>query len=136
MLVTRETDYAIRVLRALADGEMMTAGDISDKQMVPKQFAYKIIKKLERAGMVSITRGAEGGCRLTADLDQATLYDLMVATDRPSPVSLCMEEDYVCPWRQLHGSCQAHSKLHQIQNRINDELRNHTLRGLIYGDEE
>ena len=47
MLITRETDYALRVLRALSDGEQHTAGEISSTQLVPKQFAYKIIKKLD-----------------------------------------------------------------------------------------
>ncbi|MFQ7482290.1 MAG: hypothetical protein ACLRMD_05435 [Ruminococcus sp.] len=28
---------------------------------MPKQFAYKILKKLERSGLVSIRRGAGGG---------------------------------------------------------------------------
>ena len=50
VLITRETDYALRVLRALSEGEQLTAGDISEQQMVPKPFAYKIIKKLSKAG--------------------------------------------------------------------------------------
>lgn len=134
MLITRETDYAIRVMRALAEGEQLTAGEVSAQQLVPKQFAYKIIKKLQRAGLVSIARGAEGGCRLTADLDQTTLYDLLVATDRPSPVSMCTNIDYVCAWREMNGSCATHDRLHLIQDRINEELRSHTLRQLICGE--
>lgn len=67
MLITRETDYAMRILRALSGGTQMTAQTISDLHQVPKPFAYKIIKKLSRAGLVSIARGAEGGCSLSAD---------------------------------------------------------------------
>ena len=48
-------------------GEQLTAGDISEQQMVPKPFAYKIIKKLSKAGFVRINRGADGGCRLAVD---------------------------------------------------------------------
>lgn len=81
MLITRETDYALRVLRALSEGEQLTAGDISEQQMVPKPFAYKIIKKLSKAGFVRITRGADGGCRLAVGLDKVTLYDLMAAME-------------------------------------------------------
>ena len=75
VLITRETDVALRVLRALSEGEQLTAGDISEQQMVPKPFAYKIIKKLSKAGFVRITRGADGGCRLAVGLDKVTLYD-------------------------------------------------------------
>ncbi|MFR6642313.1 MAG: hypothetical protein ACLUQN_02000 [Megasphaera sp.] len=42
MIITRETDYAIRILRALADWEQKNIREISDEQMIPLQFAYKI----------------------------------------------------------------------------------------------
>ena len=42
MLLTRETDYALRVLRSLLDGEQRAVGEISQQQMIPQQFAYKI----------------------------------------------------------------------------------------------
>ena len=46
MLVTRETDYAIRALRALSDGNKKTLADICRLEVVPQQFGYKILKKL------------------------------------------------------------------------------------------
>ena len=67
MLITRETDYALRILRALLDGELHTAGQIAQDQLLPQSFAYKIMKKLEKAGMVQMIRGTAGGCRLAAD---------------------------------------------------------------------
>ena len=62
LLITRETDYALRILRALSDGELLTAKALTQKEAVPHQFAYKILKKLEGAGLIRITRG-----RLPAD---------------------------------------------------------------------
>ena len=77
MIMTRESDYAVRILRALAGGEKMTVGRICEAEFVPVQFAYKILKKLAKCGYVEIFRGAEGGCRLSADLGAVTLYDLL-----------------------------------------------------------
>ena len=74
MLITRESDYALRLLRTLRDGEQYSVGELARREMVPQPFAYKIVKKLSAAGMVQVSRGAEGGCRLTADLTQTTLY--------------------------------------------------------------
>lgn len=136
MLITRETDYALRVLRALSEGEQLTAGDISASQQVPKQFAYKIIKKLGKAGLVSIARGADGGCRLAADLDKVTLYDLMAAMEEDSSVTACMEPDYRCSWREEHGGCSIYGGLSKIQRALNDELKSHTLLRLIFGPPE
>ena len=50
MIITRETDYAIRILRSLADLQLKNIREISDEQMVPRQFAYKISKKLHDSG--------------------------------------------------------------------------------------
>ena len=82
MLITRETDYALRILRRLSQGGTFTVGELADKDFLPQQFAYKIIKKLEKAGFVKIIRGVDGGCRLDCDLSQKTLYDLVIAVDK------------------------------------------------------
>lgn len=61
MLLTRESDYALRVLRSLRDGERRSVGDISLQQLIPQQFAYKIIKKRSRAGPVESVDGGRIG---------------------------------------------------------------------------
>ena len=65
MVITRETDYALRILRALLDGKLHTAGQIAQDELLPQAFAYKILKKLEKAGLVgwSAERRAAAGCR-------------------------------------------------------------------------
>ena len=50
MLITRETDYALRILRTLSDGKSYTAGELAERESLPQKFAYKILKKLEKAG--------------------------------------------------------------------------------------
>ena len=59
MMITRESDYAIRIIRALKDGELLPLEQICQRELVPKQFAYKILKKLERSGLVSIRMYSE-----------------------------------------------------------------------------
>ena len=61
MIMTRETDYAVRILRALSCGERMTVRQVCDLELVPVQFAYKILKKLAACGYVEVFRGQEGG---------------------------------------------------------------------------
>lgn len=133
MVITRETDYALRILRALLDGELHAAGEIAQSELLPQAFAYKILKKLEKAGLLEIRRGTAGGCRLTADLDQTSLYDLMLAMGERSDLSACMEPDYQCPWRSSHGGCGIHCKLLEIQRKLDAELRSHSLREILAG---
>lgn len=133
LVITRETDYALRILRALLDGELHAAGEIAQTELLPQAFAYKILKKLEKAGLLEIRRGTAGGCRLTADLDQTSLYDLMLAMGERSGLSACMEPDYQCSWRSSHGGCGVHCKLLEIQRALDTELRSHSLREILAG---
>ena len=133
LVITRETDYALRILRALLDGELHAAGEIAQTELLPQAFAYKILKKLEKAGLLEIRRGTAGGCRLTADLDQTSLYDLMLAMGERSGLSACMEPDYQCSWRSSHGGCGVHCKLLEIQRALDMELRSHSLREILAG---
>ena len=131
MIITRETDYALRILRALLDGELHAVGEIAQTEFLPQAFAYKILKKLERAGLLEIRRGTAGGCRLTADLSRTSLYDLMAAIGERSSLSACMEPDYACPWRSSHGGCSVHCKLLEIQQKLDAELRSHSLQEIL-----
>ena len=131
MLLTRETDYALRVLRCLLDGERRPVGDIAKQGLVPQQFAYKIIKKLSHAGLVQITRGAEGGCRLSADLTRTSLYDLMAAMEDCCRVNACTQPGYSCPWAEQNDGCGMHQRFLLIQSRLDDELRAHSVMSLL-----
>ncbi len=128
MIMTRETDYAVRILRALSCGERMTVRQVCDAELVPVQFAYKILKKLAVCGYVEVFRGAEGGCLLKTDLDELSLYDLMRCINEDLFVNACMDAGYECPWRRSHcGVCHFHSSLEGVQREIEALLKNRYL---------
>ena len=127
MVITRETDYALRILRALLDGKLHTAGQIAQDELLPQAFAYKILKKLEKAGLVEVVRGTAGGCRLSADLTGTSLYDLMKAMNRVLrriQLAKPIETKFTAErspwksgnWKSARGwtSCRAHSGLNSF----------------------
>ena len=130
-MITRETDYAIRLLRTLADGERHTAAEAAERELVPQPFAYKILKKLSKAGLVEVTRGADGGCRLLADLEKTSLYDLMEAMGEDCRLSGCTVPGHRCTWREAHGGCTVHCKLLEIQRKLDAELQSHSLQEIL-----
>lgn len=77
MIITKETDYAMRILRVLLDGEKHSVAEMSETELIPTQFAYQILRKLSAGNLVRVSRGALGGCELSCDLDATSLYDLM-----------------------------------------------------------
>ena len=131
MIITRETDYALRILRALLDGELHTAGQIAQDELLPQSFAYKILKKLEKNGLIEVVRGTAGRCRLASDLSATSLYDLMIAMGERSGLSSCMDPEYPCSWRSCHGGCTVHGKLMEIQKKLDNELRSHSLQEIL-----
>ena len=135
MLITREADYALRILRTLSEGGQVTAAEITQRELIPRQFAYKILRKLSRAGIIAVNRGAEGGCRLAADLREKSLFDLMAALDLVELVNACMAPGYQCSWRQSCGrDCKIPSRLAEIQRSLDQELRRHSLAAILSGE--
>lgn len=66
------------------------------ERRTPRPFAYRIIKKLEHMGWITISRGAEGGCRLAADLKNVNLYELLEGIGADKDVSECLRDGYCC----------------------------------------
>ncbi|MBS7007506.1 RrF2 family transcriptional regulator [Anaerostipes sp.] len=134
MLISRETDYALRILRALSDGEKRSIEEICSLEATPKQFAYRIIKKLEKSGWIVITRGAEGGCRLTADLHDVSLHDLIHGLGSSFCINACFQEGYECTRSPLcEDPCHIKEGLAKLQESMEKELKDLNLHCLIFG---
>ncbi len=133
LLITRETDYALRILRILANGKRVTSSEICKRELLPQQFVYKILKKLEKAGIIQITRGVDGGCRLTGDLKKLSLYDLTEIVEGNKFISACMQPNFQCAWRKKYNSkCNVHCHLLKIQEVFDRELRTHSIYQILF----
>ncbi len=137
MIITREIDYAIRVLRALADGELHSVQKMSETEFIPCHFAYKIVKKLEKANMLAIQRGVMGGCQLVGDLAKISLYDVFGVMGEDRIISSCVSPTHKCTWRHGHGNrCTVHDHLCNLQSSIDDELKNIFIKDLLCEQED
>lgn len=126
----------MRILRELSKGNKLTSKDICSRELIPQQFAYKILKKLQRAGLVQIKRGVEGGCKLAAELKNISLYDLIEIMEAGNTISSCMNPDFKCAWRQKNGSkCVAHNNLLKVQRAFDEELKSYSLHDVLFKDE-
>lgn len=123
MFVTRECDYAIRVVRELADFKRKTVKDICDQEHIPLQYAYKILKKLEKSGIVKGFRGTKGGYCLSKDPVELTLYDVLIAIEGDFFINECLKDDFDCPNNQPGHFCKVHQELCRLQAALCDGLR-------------
>ncbi|MCL1876080.1 MAG: Rrf2 family transcriptional regulator [Synergistaceae bacterium] len=131
MFLTRECDYAIRVVRDLANQEMKPVKTICEREQIPHPFAYKILKKLEHAGIVNSFRGAVGGYQLAKEPKNITLFDIVSAVDDKLLLNECLQDGYVCA-RYVNGKfCSVHRELTRIQKVLEKSLSEKTLEDIM-----
>ena len=132
MLITRECDYAVRVIRALSGEERLSVNDICEREETPAPFAYKILKKLQKAKIVRGYRGVHGGYSLKKSVSEITLLDVYLAIDPGMYIIECMNpKKKCCRDEKLDGGCEVHQELLRIQERLQDMLSERSLQEIL-----
>lgn len=132
MFITRECDYAVRVIRALAGEQRLSVTEICEKESITAPFAYKILKKLQKSKIVRGYRGVHGGYSLNRALSELTLYDVYRAIDPDMFIIECMNPESKCVRDGQDGfPCQVHRELASIQKELWDMLKRKTIQQIM-----
>ena len=131
MFLTKECDYGLRIIRALADGEKSTAEEICEAENIPGQFAYKILKKLERADYLRSSRGRDGGYWLIKPISDITIFDVVSAIDKNLYINECLRGNKRCTCNPVKKPCGVHSELKRIQEVLVEELNQKTISEVV-----
>jgi Rrf2 family protein len=127
MFISKECDYAMRIVRELADGEKKTAEDICRHEKISPPFAYKILKKLEKGGLARSFRGKTGGYALAKTIDAFSLYDVFSAVEEPMLLTACLREGFDCPMNTGAAPCGVHTEFVRLQTMIAAGLKEKTV---------
>jgi len=122
MFLTKERDYAVRIVRCLADMELKAVKTICDREHIPQPFAYKILKRLERSGIVSSQRGAAGGYVLKRPIESLTLLDVVGTIEGHLVLNECLKTGVDCPNNPCDNKCGVHVELVRVQKLLVDAL--------------
>jgi Rrf2 family protein len=131
MFITKEIDYAVRIIRELAGAEKETVESICRKEQVPHQYGYKILKKLEKGGLVRSYRGTNGGYALAKRTNAITLFDVVKAVDGNILFAECLGHDFNCPMDHGRRRCKVHGEFARIQALILAGLREKPLAEIL-----
>ena len=97
MKITREADYALRIVSMLAfEDSQVEAKAISEQKLIPYRFTLKILRKLVQAGIVKSFRGVNGGYKLNKDVSEITLYEVIETIDGVIDINRCITEPDIC----------------------------------------
>lgn len=120
MRMTRETDYALRIVSVLSKtGSQIDAKQISEQNNIPYRFALKILRKLVQCGMVKSSRGVNGGYSLNKKPSEISIKDVIEIFDGAIAVNHCIETPEICDGTKL---CPIRQRLLSAQKKFEDEL--------------
>jgi Rrf2 family protein len=96
LCLNKKTEYALVALAHLAEQShrVASAREIAEASALPPAMLEKILKCMQHHGLLLSMRGAAGGYRIVADLDEATLFDLvamMECPDKPGEECGCLD---------------------------------------------
>lgn len=133
MLFTRECDYAVRIMRALAGGGIVSVQEIYSRENITVSITYKITRKLEKAGLIKSYRGTNGGYELNRSLADLTLYDVFTVIDPELQITECVSHSHACSQNTCGRPCRVHGEFCRLQKLLEQELKAVPLSELLKG---
>ena len=131
MKITREADYALRIIAMLADeNRQIEAKAIAEKNDIPYRFTLKILRKIVQAGIIKSYRGVNGGYVLNKKPSEITLKDVIETIDGKIARNKCMENPESC---KNNGICKVQRKLYKVQKVLADEMSKITFQDVLDG---
>jgi len=118
------------VLDELHKESPLSASELSERRGIPSPFIYRVLKKLESAGILSIKRGAHGGYSIRKDCEDLTLYDVICAFENTFLVIECMKKQHDCSRNRGLGCC-IHREFGRLQGVLRNEFMRSDLKALL-----
>ena len=132
MRITLESDYALRIVSALAEENMVVdAKTLSEKTSVTIRFTLKILHKLVTAGIVNSYKGVKGGYKLALDPREITLKNIIELIDGPIFIARCLEGGEGCSLNPDKSSCAFHHIFDTISLDVSRKLNKITIHDVI-----
>jgi FeS assembly SUF system regulator len=116
--ISRLTDYATVLLAALA-GEpqrVQTAASLAEQTHIAAPTVSKLLKQLQRAGLVISTRGLRGGYQLARPAAQISAAAILDALEGPMALTDCAAGQGNC---EIEESC----RVGRVWQRLNLAIR-------------
>lgn len=131
--ISKLTDYATVILAAISEqeGALASASGLAERTGIGLPTVSKLLKELQRAGLVRSTRGARGGYRLARPAREITAAQIIDAVEGPVALTECASDHGQC---DLEASCRVGHSWQQVSLAIRRALEELPLTTLIAQD--
>jgi FeS assembly SUF system regulator len=123
------TDYATVVLASLAQepARHRAAAELAERTRLTRPTVSKVLKGLQRSGLVISSRGAQGGYRLARAPDQITAAQILDVFEGPLAITECSSASSQCGIERM---CRVGGAWQRINAAIRRALEDVTLQHL------
>src|SRR5690606_129161 len=116
--ISKLTDYGTVILACLAarPDRLMTASEVAELTRVGLPTVSKLLKTLQRSGLVTSTRGSHGGYQLALPATAITAAKILDALEGPFAITECSGE---------HSNCgiEPNCRVGHVWQRVNSAIR-------------
>ncbi|MCK4843163.1 MAG: Fe-S cluster assembly transcriptional regulator IscR [Methylococcales bacterium] len=128
MRLTTKGRYAVTAMLDLAfhsEKNPVTLTDIATRQTISLSYLEQLFARLRKSGMVKGVRGPGGGYKLSREVENINIADIIEAVDEPVDSTKCGGK----------GDCQDGQPCltHDLWMGLSDQIRNY-LKGISLGD--
>ena len=116
--ISKLTDYGTVILALLASqpDRQLAAAEVAERTRIALPTVSKVLKTLQRSGLVMSTRGSHGGYQLAKPASDITAVHVLDALEGPFAITECSGE---------HSSCGLESdcRVGHVWQRVNSAIR-------------
>ena len=131
MKISTKGRYALRIMIDLAnniDNGYISLKDISARQNVSIKYLEQIVSLLNKAGLLSVARGNNGGYKLNKKPEEYTVGSILRAAEGDLAPTMCVSEEGNCDKK---AGCITYSFWEGLDNVINEYVDSKYLSDLI-----
>lgn len=102
MHISAVEEYGLRCalqLASLPDGTLLAASQVAEREGISVQYASKILHLFRKAGLVTASRGMQGGFRLAKAAEQTSLQSVFRAVREEKESGFCSQ------FKGQHSEC-------------------------------
>ncbi|MBQ3112072.1 MAG: Rrf2 family transcriptional regulator [Firmicutes bacterium] len=133
MNISTKGRYGLRALLDLAqhyEEGLVSLAAIAQRQQISEGYLEQLMMPLRKAGLISSTRGAMGGYRLSRPPQEIKVGEAFRVLEGPLALISCISEDGATPCAQ-GGSCGSRFIWSEVQNAIDAVLDKYSLLDLL-----
>ncbi|HEY5808567.1 MAG TPA: SUF system Fe-S cluster assembly regulator [Povalibacter sp.] len=124
--ISKLTDYGTVILANLASqpDRQFAAAEVAERTRIALPTVSKVLKRLQRAGLVRSTRGSLGGYQLAKPATEITAAKILDALEGPFAITECSGQHSSCG---IESNCQVGNAWQRVNGAIRRALNDVTL---------